>query len=460
MRAVVETPEGEATPLHVVTSEELDGFLDARSDAHAAFARACGFKAGAGELLILPDADGAPARIVLGAGKGEDVLALGAAPLKAPVRDYVIASAPEGWTGDAMAIAWELGAYQFEAYKAADRKPARLVAPEGADLEEVGRVARAVKLVRDLVNTPAGDMGPEALEAAAREMAKPYGASVKVTTGDKLLKENYPAVHAVGRAAHEAPRMIEIEWGEKDAPKDRPRLAIVGKGVCFDTGGLNIKTGDFMRLMKKDMGGAAHALGLAQMVMDAKLPVTLHVAVPAVENAISADAFRPGDVLKTRAGLTVEVENTDAEGRLVLADGLARVIEDEPDLVVDFATLTGAARVAVGAEIAPFFTNEDKLAAALEKAAAASGDPVWRLPLWAGYDRQLESPIADLKNLGNGAFAGSIMAALFLQRFVKARPWIHLDVFAWNPNPRPARPAGGDAHALRAVWEMLKARYR
>jgi leucyl aminopeptidase len=452
---VVVAEAGEAAPLHVVAAEELDAFLEARSAPNAAYARACGFTAAAGELIVLPDASGAAARVVLGAGKGDDPFVLGAAPLKLAARDYAIASAPEGWSADEMALAWSLGAYRFERYKAAERSPARLVAPSGADLAETARIADAVYLVRDLVNTPAGDMGPEALEAAARELAKAQGASVKVVTGDKLLKENFPAVHAVGRAAAEPPRLIEIEWGEKDAP----RLAIAGKGVCFDTGGLNIKTGDGMRLMKKDMGGAAHALGLARLVMDAALPVRLLVVIPAVENAVGAGAFRPGDILKSRAGLTIEVENTDAEGRLVLADALARAAEGEPELLIDFATLTGAARVALGPELAPFYTGDEALADALEAGALAARDPVWRMPLWAGYEGQLDSPIADLKNLGANAFAGSIMAALFLKRFVKDRPWIHFDIFAWNPTARPARPQGGEAQGLRAAWAMLKARY-
>jgi leucyl aminopeptidase len=451
---VVSQPDGEALPLHVVVAEELDAFLDARTAAHAAFARACGFSAGPGDLLVLPDPSGAPSRVVLGAGKGEDPFVLGVCPLKLPVRDYAIASAPQGWTADEMALAWALGAYRFERYKPSDKRPARLVAG-GGDIAETARVADAVALVRDLVNTPAADMGPDALEGAARELARAYGAVVRVTTGDKLLKDNFPAVHAVGRAAAEAPRMIELEWGDKDAR----RLAIVGKGVCFDTGGLNIKTGDFMRLMKKDMGGAAHALALARLVMDAKLPVRLHLAIPAVENAIGAGAFRPGDILKTRAGLTVEVDNTDAEGRLVLADALARTGEGEPELTVDFATLTGAARVALGPELAPYYTNDEAASAALEAAAKAARDPVWRMPLWAGYDSQLDSPIAAMKNSAANSFAGSIVAALFLKRFVGQRPWIHFDIYAWNPTARPARPAGGEAQGLRAAWTMLKARF-
>jgi leucyl aminopeptidase len=455
MNVVVAQPSEEALPLHIVSAEELDAFLMTRTSAHAAYARGCGFTAGAGDLLILPGPDGAPARIVLGAGKGDDPFVLGAAPLKLPARDYVVASAPSGWTGEEMALAWTLGAYRFDRYKTFDRAPARLVMPQGADFAEASRIAAAVTLVRDLVNTPAGDMGPEALEGAARELARTYGATAKVVAGEKLLKDNYPAVHAVGRAAAEAPRMIELEWGEKDAP----RLALVGKGVCFDSGGLNIKTGDLMRLMKKDMGGAAHALGLARLVMDAGLPVSLHAVIPAVENAVGAGAFRPGDILKTRAGLTVEVDNTDAEGRLVLADALARAVELEPELIIDFATLTGAARVALGPEVAPYYTNRDELAQDIEAGARAARDPIWRMPLWSGYDGQLDTPVADMKNSAANPFAGSIIAALFLRRFVSNRPWIHFDVYAWNPAARPARPLGGEAQGLRAAWAMLRARF-
>jgi leucyl aminopeptidase len=451
---VIAHSEGEALPLHVVAAEELDPFLDARAPAHAAYARACGFTAASGEILILPDGEGAPSRVLLGAGKAEDPFVVGVCPLKLPTRDYAIATSPKDWTIEEMALAWALGAYRFERYKTSEKRPARLVATAG-DMSEVACVADAVALVRDLVNTPAADMGPEALEAAAREVARRPGAVVKVTIGDKLLKDNFPAVHAVGRAAAEAPRMIELEWGEKDAR----RLAIVGKGVCFDTGGLNIKTGDYMRLMKKDMGGAAHALALAKLVMDANLPVRLHVAIPAVENAVGAGAFRPGDILKSRAGLTIEVDNTDAEGRLVLADALARTGEGDPELTIDFATLTGAARVALGPELAPYYANDEEAAAALEAAAKETRDPVWRMPLWAGYDSQLDSPIASLKNQGSNPFAGSVIAALFLKRFAGQRPWIHFDIYAWNPTARPARPAGGEAQGLRAAWSMLKARF-
>ena len=455
MTILVTAPSSDATPLHVVAADELGAFLEARAPNQAAYARACGFRAKPGELLILPDANGAPARVLLGAGAGDDPFVLGVCPFGLPEREYALATAPDGWRAEDMALAWVMGAYRFTRYKAADRAPARFAPGADVDLTETTRLADAVRLVRDLVNTPANDMGPEGLEQAARDVAKRGGAVCTVVVGDKLLKENFPVVHAVGRAAGEAPRLIELEWGEADAP----RLAIVGKGVCFDSGGLNIKPGDSMRNMKKDMGGAAHALGLAHLVMANALPVRLHVVIPAVENAVGANAFRPGDILKSRAGQTIEIDNTDAEGRLVLADALARAAEKAPGLVIDFATLTGAARVALGAELAPFYANEDDLAAALEAGAKSVRDPVWRMPLWAGYESQIDSPIADVKNLGGGPLGGSITAALFLQRFIGKHPWIHFDVFAWNLSARPARPVGGEAQGLRAAWAMLKARY-
>jgi leucyl aminopeptidase len=309
-----------------------------------------------------------------------------------------------------------------------------------------------------MVNTPANDMGPRQIESIAREIAEQFGAQISVVTGDSLLEENYPAVHAVGRAAVEAraPRMIEIGWGAAGAPL----IAIVGKGVVFDTGGLDIKPSAGMRLMKKDMGGAAHALALGRMIMAANLPVRLAVLVPVVENAIAGDAMRPGDVLASRKGLSIEVGNTDAEGRLILADALARAAELSPALTIDMATLTGAARVALGPEVIPFYTDDDALAADLAAAAAKVGDPLWRMPLWAGYEPSLDSDIADLKNDPDGwAQAGSVTAALFLQRFAPKGPWAHLDIFAWNPRGRPGFPAGGEAQAIRGLYRMIRERF-
>ncbi|WP_267380995.1 MULTISPECIES: leucyl aminopeptidase family protein [unclassified Sphingomonas] len=362
--------------------------------------------------------------------------------------------------GDAAAgaLGWMLGQYRFDRYrKAEDAGPRVLLTTDPAAIDESVRIAQATALVRDLVNTPASDMGPATLEAEAEALAKRHGATVTVTRGDALV-QGYPMIQAVGQAAGKGrePRLIELEWG---AP-EHPRIAIVGKGVCFDTGGLDIKPSAGMRLMKKDMGGAAHALALAGLVMAARLKVRLHLLIPAVENSIAGDAFRPGDVLKTRLGLTVENTNTDAEGRLVLGDALARAVEDKPALILDYATLTGAARVALGPDLPPTFANDEALAAELIAAGTAETDPLWRMPLWDGYDELLKSDVADLVNAPDGGFAGAITAALFLRRFVPATiPWAHLDVFAWRPTAKPGRPKGGEAYGLRAAFAVLKARY-
>jgi leucyl aminopeptidase len=358
------------------------------------------------------------------------------------------------------ALGWLLGQYRFERYKKEPSKkgPRVLLTPEPAAIEEAVRLAEATFLVRDLVNTPAGDLGPAELEAAARALGEANGALVTITSG-KALDEGYPMVAAVGRAAapHRAPRMIELEWGDRR----HPRLAIVGKGVCFDSGGLDIKPSSGMRLMKKDMGGAAHALALSQVVIQAGLPVRLHLLIPAVENAVAGDAFRPGDILRSRKGLSVEIGNTDAEGRLILADALARAGESEPQLILDFATLTGAARVALGPDLPALFANDNSLAESLLAAGTAVSDPLWRMPLWKGYDEMLSSDIADLGNVSEAPMAGAVTAALFLQRFVpQGVPWAHLDTFAWRSSARPGRPKGGDALGLRAAWSMLAERYR
>ncbi len=317
------------------------------------------------------------------------------------------------------------------------------------------RVIEASCLVRDLVNTPANDMGPDALHASAERVAAEASAEFRAIVGDDLLAQNFPLIHAVGRAASQAPRLLHLSWGDAS----NPRVALVGKGVTFDSGGLDIKSAAGMRIMKKDMGGAAHALALAQLVMAAKLKVRLDLFLPVVENAIAGNAFRPGDVLASRKGLSVEIDNTDAEGRLVLADALTRACEDKPQLLIDFATLTGAARTALGPDLPPFYANDETLAKDLTAAATEAADPVWRMPLWDAYDSDIDSPIADLKNAGDGAFAGSIYAALFLRRFVTGPAWAHFDVFAWAPREKPSRPQGGEAQALRACWGMLKRRF-
>jgi len=356
-------------------------------------------------------------------------------------------------------LGWLLAQYRFERYTKPDKgnEGRVLLSSDPAAIEETVRLAQATAWVRDLVNLGSSDMGPGELEAEAEGLAKKHDATLTVTRGD-ALETGYPMIHAVGRAAakHRAPRLIELEWGN---PK-HPRVAVIGKGVCFDSGGLDIKPASGMRLMKKDMGGAAHALGLASLIMAARLPVRLHLLIPAVENAISADAFRPGDVLKTRKGLTVENTNTDAEGRLVLGDALTRAAEDKPELVIDYATLTGAARVALGPDLPATFVNDEALASELLAAGTAVFDPLWRMPLWDGYDEYLKSDIADLVNSSDNGYAGATVAALFLRRFVpEGALWAHFDTFAWRPTAKPARSKGGDAYGLRAAWAMLKARY-
>jgi leucyl aminopeptidase len=445
--------DGPTVPVHAMTEADVAAALEADPFA-AALAKTAEFKGKAGQALLIPGPDGALDRVLFAA---PDAAAFRALPARLPPGVYRLAARKQGLTADQVALAFALGSYKFDRYKGAGGERPRLLA-EGADLAEVRSVAHACALARDMVNTPANDMGPRQIETIAREIAEQHGAEITVIEGEGLLEANYPAVHAVGRAADpaRAPRMIEIRWGEAD----RPLVAIVGKGVVFDTGGLDIKPSAGMRLMKKDMGGAAHALALGRMVMAAGLPVRLAVLVPVVENAISGDAMRPGDVLASRKGLSIEVGNTDAEGRLILADALTRAAELEPALTLDMATLTGAARVALGPQLPPFYTDDDDLAREIEAAAAAEGDPLWRMPLWKPYADALDSDVAEIKNDPDGwAQAGSVTAALFLQRFAPAGPWVHLDIFAWNPRGRPGFPAGGEAQAIRGLYRMIRERF-
>jgi leucyl aminopeptidase len=454
---------GQAIPVHPLAESEVEAFLAQKRAPVRVYATANTFSGKAGQVLAIPGASGAVERVLLGTGSGRvDLSLFRILAGKLPAGEYVLAKVPRGIDPEQAALSFALGTYRFDRYKKRGEPIARLVAPRGVDAAAVTAFAHACALARDMVNTPANDMGPLQIETIAGEIAQKYGASLSVVRGDDLLKENYPAVHAVGRAAVDAraPRMIEVTWGDPA----HPVLALVGKGVVFDTGGLDIKPSAGMRLMKKDMGGAAHALALGRMVMEAKLPVRLVILTPVVENAIAGDAMRPGDVLQTRAGLTVEVGNTDAEGRLILADALTRAAELKPALTLDFATLTGAARMALGPFVIPFWTPDDRLAGQIETAAKTVQDAVWRMPLTEAYREALDSDIADLKNDPDGwAQAGATTAALFLQRFApfgeEVGPWAHFDVFAWNPKGRPGFPVGAEVHAIRAAFAMIKSRF-
>jgi leucyl aminopeptidase len=423
---------------------------------HKAWAAANGFDGEAGRTLLLPDERGEACAALFGTGKAEDLAALrfGAMARALAAGDWHFAVPPDNPT--LATLAFVLGSYTFTRYGKKPGRAMRLSAPAGADAAYVRRAADAVFLARDLINTPTNDMGPDQLEAAARSLAAKHKARVSVIAGDDLLAKNFPMIHAVGRASDKAPRLIDMRWGDKAAPK----LTLVGKGVCFDTGGLDIKPSSGMLLMKKDMGGAANVLGLASMIMAAGMRVRLRVLIPAVENAISGNAFRPGDVLRSRKGLTVEIGNTDAEGRLVLADALALADEEAPDLLVDMATLTGAARVALGPDIPPFYTDDEGLASDLAQASRSEEDPLWRLPLWTPYEAKLSSKVADMNNVTSDAFAGSVTAALFLRRFVEAaKSWAHFDIFAWSPSDRPHGPAGGEAQGIRALERVIARRF-
>jgi leucyl aminopeptidase len=447
-----------ATILYTVTPAGFEGWLkDLPQRARTAVA-AARFRGDPGSLVILPGDKVDEWNAAAGVSEAGGPWELAAAAQRLPAGTYRLAA---GAQPGGAALGWLLAQHSFDAYRSSP-KPAlqrTLLTTDAAAIDETVRIARAVATVRDMVDTPSADMGPAELQAAAEALAAAHGGTCRTIRGE-ALREGFPMIHAVGRAAarHREPRLIEIEWGDPAHPK----VAIVGKGVCFDSGGLDIKPASGMLLMKKDMGGAAHALALAGLVMESGLPVRLHLLVPAVENAISADAFRPGDVLRSRQGLHVEIGNTDAEGRLILADALTLACEGEaqPALLIDFATLTGAARVALGPELPALFANDDALADALIASGTAAGDPLWRLPLWAPYHDMLKSDVADINNAGSGGFAGSITAALFLERFVdKGVAWAHLDTFAWNPAARPGRPKGGEALGLRAAWAMLKASF-
>jgi len=454
---ILKTSDQATIPVHALCEADLDGYLATATDFLKGFAAANEFKARAGQILSSPGADGAVDCIVFGVGAGADPTVFRGLAAKLPAGDYELKTCPASLHPDDVALAFGLGSYRFDRYRKKGGERPRLVTPD-ADVVEAAQIVRACALARDMTNTPASDLGPLQIETIAREIAQAFGAEISVIVGDDLLAQNYPAVHAVGRAAapDRAPRMIEITWGSTT----NPSVVLVGKGVTFDTGGLDIKPSAGMRQMKKDMGGAAHVLALGRMVMAANLPVRLSILVPAVENAISGDAMRPGDVLNSRKGLTIEVGNTDAEGRLILADALTRATELNPVLTLDMATLTGAARIALGPQLPPFFTDDEALAADIAACAIEAHDPVWRLPLWKGYVDALDSDIADIKNDPDGwAQAGSVTAALFLQKFAPTTAWAHFDIFAWNPRNRPGWTSGAEAQAIRGLYRLLCKRF-
>jgi leucyl aminopeptidase len=455
---ILKTSDHVTIPVHALGEADLEGYLATATDFLKGFAAQCEFKAKSGQILSSPGPNGAVERILFGVGAGSDPMVFRGLAAKLPAGDYELKSFPEALNLDDIVLAFGLGGYRFDRYRKKGGERPRLVTPD-ADVAEAAQIVKACALARDMTNTPASDLGPLQIETIAREIAEAFGAEISVIVGDDLLTSNYPAVHAVGRAAapDRAPRMIEMTWGSAE----NPSVVLVGKGVTFDTGGLDIKPSAGMRQMKKDMGGAAHVLALGRMVMAATLPVRLTILVPAVENAISADAMRPGDVLNSRKGLTIEVGNTDAEGRLILADALTRACELNPVLTLDMATLTGAARIALGPQLPPYFTDDETLAAEIAACAVEAHDPVWRLPLWKGYVDALESDIADIKNDPDGwAQAGSVTAALFLQRFAPTTPWVHFDIFAWNPRNRPGWTSGAEAQAIRGLYRLLRKRFK
>ena len=449
-----------AVPVTFVTAatwnEQRHG-LDARI---RAYVEATGFEPKPGRHLLMPGPDGALTGVLFALETADnpqkDTFRPGALADVLPAGAYRFANAPHD--ARLAALAFALGLYSFARYRKSDGKDVRLEIPQGTDGNELRHIIEGVYLARDLINTPTNDMGPPDLEAAARALAEQHGATFSAIVGDDLLKQNFPLIHAVGRAATpgNAPRLIDVTWGDPSHPK----VTLIGKGVCFDTGGLDIKPSSGMLNMKKDMGGAACMLALAHMLMSRQIKLRLRVLIPAVENAISAASFRPRDIYRSRKGITVEIGNTDAEGRLILADAMALAEEDKPELIADMATLTGAARVALGTEVVPFYTDDDKLAAELAHFSEAENDPMWRLPLWRPYDTLLNSKVADINNVSQGGFAGSITAALFLRRFTtEAKAWLHCDIYAWNQNSRPGRPEGAECQAARALYALLVARY-
>jgi leucyl aminopeptidase len=447
----------DALPLHVVTRSAFAEWRAAQPAAVAAWVDAQGFDGSTATALVVPNADGSITAAVLGVGDLLDPASYGHAPFALPARAWRVVGDIDAVALAALQLGWGLGSYRFSRYKQPTREPASLVIDgEAGDL--LDQVTACIR-VRDLVNTPTEHMGPDQLEQVCCEIAERFGAKIEVVSGDDLLTRNFPAIHAVGRGSHRAPRLIALSWNGGEEGRVHPHIALVGKGVCFDTGGLDLKPADGMRNMKKDMGGAAHAIALAELIMARQLPLRITLLVPAVENAIGPNSYRPGEVIATRAGVSVEIDNTDAEGRVVLCDALAYAAEQNPDLLLDFATLTGAARIALGPDLPALYANDDAIANAWLDAGMELRDPVWRMPLWRPYWRYLSSGIADIANGGPSKMAGSITAALYLERFVPVQQkWAHLDVYSWNDSDRPGKPAGGEAQGLRSAYALLKTR--
>ena len=443
-------------PLVPVPESEFDAWLERQDESLRRWLVTTGFKARPGSFNLVPGSDGQLQRVITGIASADDLWALGGLPASLPEGDYALDAALEPRQQERLTLGWALGAYQFTRYKAPKRAMARLALDPACDAGRIQRQIEAVTLARDLINTPAEEMMPEHLAEATQALGRECGASVEQIIGDDLLARNFPVIHAVGRASAHPPRLLDLRWGDSTHPK----ITLIGKGVCFDSGGLDLKPASAMRLMKKDMGGAATALGLARLIMSSGLPVRLRALIPAVDNAVAGNAFRPGDVVRSRQGLTIEIHNTDAEGRLILCDALAEAGSEQPAVILDFATLTGAARVALGTGVPALFCNDEMLAAGLLTAAEREQDPFWRLPLHQPYREMLDSKIADIANASESSYAGAITAALFLKEFVPAgMPWAHFDLMAWNLKTQPGRPEGGEAMSLRAVFGWLEQRY-
>ncbi len=456
MHAITEQRPDDAVPVIPLTADELGGWLEASEATTRRWVKQMGFEAKGGTHCLVPGPDGALEAVLTSAGCAEDPFALAHLPGALPKGVYFVDASWEAERLERTAVGWGLGAYRFDRYKSMEPTEAVLALDPAADKSRVQNQIVACCLVRNLINTPAEDMTPAHLADEIESLGRAHGCEVTAIVGDDLLRQNYPAIHTVGRAGHTSPRLVDLRWGAQD----HPRVTLVGKGVCFDSGGLDLKTADGMRLMKKDMGGAAHAVGLASLVMASELPVRLRLLVAAVENAVAGNAYRPGDIIRARNGRTIEIDNTDAEGRVVLSDALVEAAAEQPELIVDFATLTGAARVALGPDLPAMFCNRDPVAAGLLAAASRVGDPIWRMPLHAPYRELIDSPFADIVNAAQTRYAGAITAALFLQDFVgEDTPWVHFDLMAWNTRSRPGRPEGGEAMGLRGVFEYLRERY-